>query len=199
MAKAQKDAAQKNIKANGILNPYREGGSYWAVVETLKAMGIGKMHDGDKVVAKYPSIIGAEAWKAFKAKDKRNDETGKEAAERVIQNCTVVNRLDYGLPLRKAGAEVRKAQNTFGLFKLTPAETKAAGKTVITRKPRKAVPSKPQTARKASGAKGKATTAPTKQTAAKRKAAEDAVLKAFNVDLIKGTIDLKPKKAKKAK
>jgi hypothetical protein len=104
--------------------PYRAGGSYHGVVATLQKLGMGKMHPASALVKAYPAVVGTEAWKAFKAKDPRNDETGKNAEGRIIQNAIVVNRPDYGMPLRAVGLEVRKDRNAdgylFGLFTIKP-------------------------------------------------------------------------------
>jgi hypothetical protein len=128
--------------AGTIENPYREGGAYHAVVESLRKLGMGKMHDQSALLKTFPTAMGA-AWKEFKAKDARN-ENGKDTEGRIIQNALVVNRPDYGLPLRRCGVEVRKERTdkgySFGLFKLGASDVKAAEKMVIVRKPKAVVP-----------------------------------------------------------
>src|SRR4051812_30468497 len=105
MSKATKNAANKSTKSYAVA--YREGGSYHAVVACLEKLGaVGKFVSADAILKLYPSVVGADAWKAFKAKDKRNDETGKDATARVIQNAIVICRPDqYGNPLRELGIE----------------------------------------------------------------------------------------------
>jgi hypothetical protein len=164
--------AKQVAKTNGNgkrIDAYREGSSYWAVVETLRRLGVGKMHNATALVKMYPSVVGKEAFAAFKAKSPRNAETGKSWEDRIAQNAIVVNRPDYGQPLRAEGFEVRKDRNEegylFGLFAYNgpapkvearkPKSQKATPKAKATAgKPQKAA-SKPQAARKANG-KGKA-------------------------------------------
>lgn len=147
------------VAAKSYAAAYREGGSYHAVVACLEKLNaVGKFVSAADLLKLYPSVVGADAWKAFKAKDKRNDETGKGATDRVIQNAIVICRQDqYGNPLRILGVECRKQRDdkgySFGLFKIAPLAVapKVAAQTVA---------SKPQTAAKASGSKAKAKTAP---------------------------------------
>jgi hypothetical protein len=119
-------STKSNKSPKSFENPYRAGGSYHAVVETLRKLGTGRMHPAAKVVAEYRKLIGAAEWKAFAAKPSRNEETGKAADQRVIQNCIVVARLDYGAPLREIGHEVRKARGEdgyqFGIFAIKSAK-----------------------------------------------------------------------------
>ena len=165
-------------KSDSFAPPYREGGSYWAACMALKRLGMGKMHPAAKLVAEYRKVVGPAAWKAFAGKEARNADTHKSPEDRVIVNAIVVNRADYGLPLRKSGMEVRKNRQDggyrFGLFRLSPAEVKAAqhetvvrnggkpsqkpqGEPKANRKGRKPTPkaAKPQKARKASKGKAK--------------------------------------------
>lgn len=116
--KAVKEAPKAAEKVSST-NPYREGGGYWATVEALRALGVGKLHALDKVVPAVIRAYGPERFKAFKAKDARN-ENGKDANARIIQNVAVVARNDYGEPLRKLGWEVRfdGREKVAGLFKL---------------------------------------------------------------------------------
>jgi hypothetical protein len=159
MKNGSKNAAKvtKSAKSEKATNCYREGGSYWAVVETLRKLGIGKMHKADAFVKAYPAVVGADAWKAFKAKEARNEATAKDATARVIQNAIVVNRPDYGASLREIGFEVRKDRKDggylFGLFAIKP---QTAPKAV----------QKPQVASKAKG-KGKDKAAKSKASKAK--------------------------------
>lgn len=117
-AKASQKPNQTPQKGNGT-NPFRVGGGYWASVEAMRALGMGKMHAFDAIVLAVIRAMGAEAYKAFKAKDSRNEETGKDANARIIQNVGVVARKDYGKPLRDLGYEVRfdGREKIAGLFK----------------------------------------------------------------------------------
>lgn len=124
-------ATKTNKSVKSGQNPYREGGSYHSVVATLAKLGTERMHPAAKVVSEYRKVVGPTAWKAFASKPSRNEETGKAAEARVIQNCIVVNRVDYGAPLREVGYEVRKGRSEggyqFGLFAIKAA-AKAASK-----------------------------------------------------------------------
>jgi hypothetical protein len=159
------------VKAAETTNAYREGSSYWSIIETLRKLGAGKFHPASALIKAYPAVVGAEAWKAFKAKGKRNDETGKDAEGRIIQNAVVLNRPDYGKSQREqTGTEVRKGRDAtgyvFGLFKLTDktpapvrptkAATKAAGTTAAKGKAKAAAKSAKAPAAKAKAPKAKA-------------------------------------------
>lgn len=118
---APKATTKSKGKSNGIFtNPYRVGSSYFNVVESLRNLGMNTMHPQDKVIAAVRKAMGDE-WKAFAAKGKRNDETGKDAEARVWQNCSVVARVkDYGKPLVDAGFVVKfdGREKVCGLYKL---------------------------------------------------------------------------------
>lgn len=115
-----------------FVNPFRENGSYWALVQSLRKLGVGKMWAAEKLVETYKSVVGPSAWKAFKAKDARNEKTHKSAEDRVLVNATVIMRRDYGAPLRAVGFEVRKERDEkglrFGLFPLKGKASKVARK-----------------------------------------------------------------------
>ncbi len=115
----RQNANQKPRNASGE-NPYREGGSYHAVVSGLRSLGLNRLHSFDAIVPAVRKAMGS-AYKAFARKDARNDETGKDARERIIQNVSVVARKDYGAPLRKVGFEVRYdgREKQAGLFRLS--------------------------------------------------------------------------------
>lgn len=104
---------------SGSLNPYRVGGAYWASVEALTALGVGKMHPFAEIVPAVKRAM-AQNWKAFAEKEARSDETGKDAERRILQNVSVLARKDYGKPLREVGYEVRwdGRQKVAGLVKV---------------------------------------------------------------------------------
>jgi len=100
-------------------NPFREGSSYHAVTQVLLTR-FGTMVALDKIIAEYPKVIGAEAFRAFKAKAARN-ENGKDYQSRIQQNLDVVGReKDYGLCLVQLGMEVKREKSdkgiSYGLF-----------------------------------------------------------------------------------
>src|SRR5688572_20752991 len=49
-------------------NPYREHGGYWATVEALRALGVGRMHSFDAIVPAVKKAFGPGAWKPFASK-----------------------------------------------------------------------------------------------------------------------------------
>ncbi len=115
-AKAEPKKAEKVIVST---NPYRVGGGYWSSVEALRALGVGKMHAFDAIIPAVIKAMGAEAFKAFKAKDARSD-NGKDAHGRIIQNVAVVARADYGKPLTDIGWVVKYdgREKKAGIFKV---------------------------------------------------------------------------------
>jgi hypothetical protein len=124
VVKSTKIARKTSLKPQTD-NPYRIGSSYWFCIEAMRSLGLGKNHSQEKVVAKIKAMMidigGAETWKAFAAKGKRNDETGKDALSRCWQNCSVVARAkDYGLPLIECGyrVEFNGREKVCGLHKL---------------------------------------------------------------------------------
>jgi hypothetical protein len=121
MAKATKNAAVSTPKSHkGFVNPYRGNGSYWTVCEVLARLGLNQFHHADELVKEFPKVMGAEKFKEFKGKEKRNEETGLEWSDKIILNANVVMRPDYGAALREIGHEVRKQKTEkgweFGLF-----------------------------------------------------------------------------------
>ena len=90
-----------------VQNPYRVGGSYFSVVAALDALGIGKMHRAEKFSSAFAEAMGPKNFAEFKSAEPRN-KNGKPWQERIIQNALVVNRSDYGAPLREVGFEVIK-------------------------------------------------------------------------------------------
>lgn len=134
MAAATINAA-KSVKA--FENGYREGGSYWTIIEVLKQLGAKeKFVAADKLIELYPKVAGAAALKAFRSKEKRNEETAKDWKGKVVVNAIVTTRPDYGAACRAKGYEVRKnrtdAGYEFGLFAIKP--TKAASSKVTAAK-----------------------------------------------------------------
>src|SRR5207253_1609175 len=97
--KQPKTALRKQGSASrGFHNPFRIQGGYWASVEAMRALGIGKMHPFDQIVRAVQTAMGADAWKAFAEKPQRNAATAKDAKGRTIQNIGVLGRHDMGKP-----------------------------------------------------------------------------------------------------
>ena len=116
---AKASPAANDAQMPNQLNPYRVGGGYWASVEALRTLGVGKMHAFDLIIPAVIRAMGTDGFKAFKAKDSRSDK-GKDANGRIIQNVAVVARRDYGKPLVECGFCVRfdGRERTAGLFKV---------------------------------------------------------------------------------
>lgn len=88
-------------KTRKVPNPHR--GNYGAIVAALLALGTDKFHPYEKFADKVKALM-AENWKAFAKREARNDETGKDCAERLYQNVTVLQRsADYGARLADLG------------------------------------------------------------------------------------------------
>ena len=107
---------------SAVQNPFRQSGSYWSVVEALSRLGVGKLHPAAEVVKSYAKAQPPEQFRQFKAKKSRND-NGLDWQARVVQNCIVLCRADYGSPLREVGHEIRKQHDgergySFGLYSI---------------------------------------------------------------------------------
>jgi hypothetical protein len=117
-------------------NPFRLGGSYNAVVEALRVLGIGKMHRADKFSLAFAKAMGPKNFAEFKAVKPRN-KNGKPWQERIIQNALVLHRPDYGKPLREVGIEVLKERDKdgymFGLFPIKGFKPKPQTATPVTK------------------------------------------------------------------
>lgn len=91
-------------------NPYRAG-AYRFTVEALVALGVNKPHPLDKVREEFRKAAGDEWYQSWARKEKRDDETGKDADERFVQNLRVLQRTkDYGRKLLEVGRKVMKTK-----------------------------------------------------------------------------------------
>lgn len=90
-------------------NPHNKG-CYKFSVDALVALGVNKWHPLKTVAAEFAKIAGAEWIKAFKGKETRNEESGKDHSERFIQNLQVLQRPDYGLKILEVGKKVLKSK-----------------------------------------------------------------------------------------
>lgn len=110
-------------KANGqIEDVYRTGGGYWSSVKALRTLGVGKLHSFDAIVAAVRKVMTeAGTYKAFAAKEARNEKTSKDTTGRILQNVAVTARVkDYGKPLteRKYVVKYDGREKKAGLFKM---------------------------------------------------------------------------------
>lgn len=115
-------AKAKELKAAKAYNGYREGSSYWTVVEALHSLGSNKFHALDKLIAAYVKEADKEALKHFKGKESRT-ENGLDWKGKIATNAYTCTRSDYGKRMRDIGWEVRQQRDAngeqqFGLFRL---------------------------------------------------------------------------------
>jgi len=117
------DERAAELKKSKAYNAYREGSSYWCVVEALHSLGIGKLHSGADLIAAYQKVVDKQSFKAFKSKEKRNEENGEDWKGKILTNAYVTTRKDYGQRQRDIGWEVRSeredGQMFYGLYRLT--------------------------------------------------------------------------------
>ena len=153
MSKSVSTAAQKSTKSQpAYCGAYRQGTSYWAIVNAVHTLGYGKFHPIMKIVELFPGLLGKEAFGEFKNRQARNEETHKSWEGRVCVNALVTCRNDkYGQPLRDHAVEMRKQHDengyAFGLFDAEPqTERKTARKASPKAASSKATASKPQKA-----------------------------------------------------
>jgi hypothetical protein len=85
-----------------IGNPYSRSGAYYGFVQSLLELGIDTWHDYASVVKKMEEIMtsivnckGQDAWSAFSNKKARNHSTGKDLSGRILQNASVLQRIDH--------------------------------------------------------------------------------------------------------
>lgn len=112
----------KALQAEKIINPFRVGSSYWGAVESAISLGKNKFHDFTDLLKEYQKQFDRADLQAFKAKPKRNDETGADFKTKVATNFYVVCRNDYGKPCRDLKWEMRYLNTEngkqFGYFQL---------------------------------------------------------------------------------
>ena len=104
-------------EAGRFVAPYRRGGGYWGIVETLSLLGENEEHSFAAFWAKFmevmtdPSLVGKDGktpWESFTGRPLRSQVTGKNVIEKVHQNIRVLQRLGganpYGLKLAQLNA-----------------------------------------------------------------------------------------------
>ena len=123
-AKMQK-LMEKNIDGN-FPNPYRKGGIYHALVQSLANLGVNEKHRFDIVIVEVQNVLGTfttkdklNAWDAFAGRTPRNQLSGKDVRGRILQNAMVLQRLTgfhlYGEKLRQLCSCVDIFQDKDGL------------------------------------------------------------------------------------
>lgn len=100
-------------------NPFNKGSQFY-ILETLKSLGVNKNHSWQRFIEEFKKIAGAAETKNpktgktylqyFKAKEPRNEETGKNWEGRLEQTFRVMQRLGgfhaYGWKLLEIGTLV---------------------------------------------------------------------------------------------
>jgi hypothetical protein len=167
-------------------NPYRAG-AYGFTIDALVKLGVNKPHPLAKVHAAFKRAAGADWYSAWAGTEKRNEETGKDADARFLQNLRVLQRTaDYAMKLLQVGREVIKSKgavinltrdNKGGLVVTLNTDSDAPAKPGRSAVAAKVAPEPSKTNGKATGGTGKGTASAkrkTSQTAARtpRKAAE---------------------------
>lgn len=117
-----KETGGDNVKL--LPNPYNRG-SYHYIVEALKRLGPDERFRFATVAKKVKDLMsdpettkdGKTAWQRFDGKDSRNEETGRDADGRLMQNVNVLQRVNpntsfspYGLKLLEVGTRVLKTK-----------------------------------------------------------------------------------------
>lgn len=91
-------------------NPYRTG-AYAHTVTALLTLGADKPHSLAKVHQAFKRAAGVDWYAAWAGQEKRNADTGLDAAGKFVQNLRVLQRTaDYGKKLLDVGREVLKSK-----------------------------------------------------------------------------------------
>jgi len=113
LTKVKMDKLIAATQASGDFpNPYRKGGIYHALVQSLVDLGSNQKHtfkevlkQTEKVLRQYETKDKVNAWEAFASRTPRNELSGKDVPGRVLQNAMVLQRLTgyhlYGEKLRQ--------------------------------------------------------------------------------------------------
>ena len=101
---------ERYAKMKKFPNPYRTG-VYGFTVDALVSLGVNKRHPISKVHEAFKRVAGNEWYADWAAKERRNEETGKDADGRFLQNLKVLQRTkDYGLKLLQVGTKILKTK-----------------------------------------------------------------------------------------
>ena len=105
-----KALAAEYAASKKIPNPNNKG-CYRFIIAALTNLGMNKPHPLAEVYERFQKEAGSEWFKAWKSKEKRNAEKGKDANGRFLQNIQVLQRVkDYGLRLLQVGTKVMKTK-----------------------------------------------------------------------------------------
>jgi hypothetical protein len=107
---------QRSLELGRFIAPYRTGGGYWGIVETLSLLGENKEHLFSVFWQKFIDVMSNESlsedgrtpWETFSGRPLRSRTSGKNVIEKVEQNIRVLQRLGgtnpYGLKLAQLNA-----------------------------------------------------------------------------------------------
>lgn len=123
-----KEMRAKFQKTGIFQNPYRKGGLYHGFVQSLISLGIDKEHDFSSVKHEMEKLLSSEVnvknknlWDVFANRKSRNSLSGKDINGRIIENATILQRLNglhpFGEKLRQLNACVDILKDTSGLPK----------------------------------------------------------------------------------
>lgn len=91
-------------------NPHRAG-AYAYTVAALVNLGVNKPHSLTKVHEAFKKAAGNDWYRAWANKEARSEATGKNAAERFLQNIRVLQRTrDYARRLLEVGRRVMRTK-----------------------------------------------------------------------------------------
>ena len=113
----QAEFRKQAAEAGRFVAPYRTGGGYWGIVETLSQLGENAEHTFADFWTKFMEVMSDEAlkdkqnrtpWEVFSGRSLRSETTGKGVIDKVHQNIRVLQRLGganpYGLKLAQLNA-----------------------------------------------------------------------------------------------
>ena len=104
------ELSQEYRKTKKLPNPHRAG-SYHNIVATLVKLGVNKFHPILSVWRTFKTVSDPDWFKAWEGKEARDEETGKDAEARFLQNLTVLQRTrDYGRRLLEVGTKVLRSK-----------------------------------------------------------------------------------------
>lgn len=112
----QKQFIERIEEEGRFVSPYRRGGGYWGIVESLSQLGENKEHAFGIFWDNFISVMSDESlpkkngqtpWEVFSDRPRRS-ENGKSVIEKIHQNIRVLQRLGganpYGMKLAQLSA-----------------------------------------------------------------------------------------------
>jgi hypothetical protein len=113
----QAEYRKLSAEAGRFIAPYRRGGGYWGIIETLSLLGENQEHSFGAFWTKFMEVMSADdlkdksgrtPWESFSGRPLRSETTGRNVIDKVHQNIRVLQRLGganpYGLKLAQMNA-----------------------------------------------------------------------------------------------